>query len=70
MMLNISNMTAEQERDARAKAFHLLKKWTSFTFLDYAVGLYRDFLAAYAKQLDTPCPNQVELEEAYIRDFL
>ncbi|WP_307872267.1 Imm71 family immunity protein, partial [Burkholderia sp. LMG 13014] len=70
MMLNTLTMTPEQEQGARAQAFYLLKKWTSFTFLEYAVGLYRDFLGAYAKQLDTPSPNQVELEEAYRHDFL
>ncbi len=48
-MLNILTMTPEQEQDARARAFHLLKKWTSVTFLEYAVGRYRDFLGAYAK---------------------
>jgi len=63
-------MTPEQEQDARAKAFYLLKKWTSFTFLDHAVGLYRDFLGAYAKQLDTPSSNQKELEIAYVSNFL
>ncbi|WP_256858361.1 Imm71 family immunity protein [Burkholderia cenocepacia] len=70
MMLNTLTMTPEQELDARAKAFYLLKKWTSVTFLDHAVGLYRDFLHAYAKQLDTPSPNQEELEAAYVSDFL
>ncbi|WP_412022324.1 Imm72 family immunity protein [Burkholderia cepacia] len=69
-MLNTLTMTPEQELDARAKAFYLLKKWTSVTFLDHAVGLFRDFLRAYAKQLDTPSPNQEELEAAYVSDFL
>lgn len=49
MMLNALTTTPEQEHEARAKAFYLLKQWTSFTFLEYAVGLYRDFLGAYAK---------------------
>jgi hypothetical protein len=70
MMLNTLTMTPEQEQDARAKAFYLLKKWISFTFLDHAVGLYRDFLGAYAKQLDTPSSNQKELEIAYVSNFL
>ncbi|HDR9179187.1 MULTISPECIES: Imm71 family immunity protein [Burkholderia] len=70
MMLNTLTMTPEQESDARAKAFHLLKKWTSVTFLDHAVDLFRDFLHAYARQLDTPSPNQQELEAAYVNDFL
>lgn len=70
MMLNTLTMTPEQEQHARAKAFYLLKKWTSWTFLNQAVGLYRDFLAAYAKQLDTPSPNQKELESAYVSDFM
>ncbi|WP_230391241.1 Imm71 family immunity protein [Burkholderia cenocepacia] len=58
MMLNALTTTPEQEHEARAKAFYLLKQWTSFTFLEYAVGLYRDFLGAYAKQLNTQSPNQ------------
>ncbi|WP_321969062.1 Imm72 family immunity protein [Paraburkholderia tropica] len=70
MMLNTLTMTREQEEDARAKAFYLLKKWTSLTFVDSAIGLYRDFLNAYAKQLDTPSPNQKELEVAYASNFL
>ncbi|VWB64546.1 hypothetical protein BLA6993_03015 [Burkholderia lata] len=70
MMLNTLTMTPEQELDARAKAFYLLKKWTSVTFLDHAVDLFRDFLHAYARQLDTPSPNQAELEAAYVSDFL
>ncbi|OXJ02246.1 MULTISPECIES: Imm72 family immunity protein [Burkholderia] len=69
-MLNTLTMTSEQELDARAKAFYLLKKWTSVTFLDHAVDLFRDFLHAYARQLDTPSPNQAELEAAYDCDFL
>ena len=55
-------MSREQEQGARAKAFYLLKKWTSFTFLNHAVRLYQDFLAAYAMQLNTPSPNQEDLE--------
>ncbi|MBR8382567.1 hypothetical protein KDX26_09240 [Burkholderia cenocepacia] len=70
MMLNALTITPEQEHEARAKAFYLLEQWTSFTFLEYAVGLYRDFLGAYAKQLNTPSPNQAELEAAYTHDFL
>ncbi|PRH13335.1 Imm72 family immunity protein [Burkholderia gladioli] len=70
MMLNTLTMTDEQARDARSKAFFLLKKWTSVTFLRNAVDLYRDFLSAYARQLDAPSPNQQELENAYVTDFL
>ncbi|MBJ9661036.1 Imm71 family immunity protein, partial [Burkholderia gladioli] len=70
MMLNTLAMTDAQEHDARDKAFYLLKKWTSLTFLEQAVRLYRDFLGAYAQQLNSPSPNQEELEEAYTHDFL
>ncbi|MEK6347015.1 MAG: Imm72 family immunity protein [Burkholderia sp.] len=70
MMLNTLTMTEAQEQDARAKAFYLIKKWTSLTYLEQAVRLYRDFLEAYAKQLDSPSPNQDELEKAYADDFL
>nr|WP_236668433.1 Imm72 family immunity protein [Burkholderia sp. ISTR5] len=70
MMLNTLTMTEAQEQDARAKAFYLIKKWTSLTYLEHAVQLYRDFLDAYAKQMDSPNPNQDELEKAYTYDFL
>lgn len=70
MILNTLTMLPEQEKDARAKAFYLLKKWTSVTFLDRAVRLYLDFLSAYAKQLDTPSPNQMDLEHRYVKSFL
>ncbi|WP_414448212.1 Imm72 family immunity protein [Burkholderia sp. 22PA0099] len=69
-MLNTLTMTEVEERDARAKAFYLIKKWTSLTYLEHAVRLYRDFLDAYARQLDTPRPNQEELKAAYQCDFL
>ncbi|QGZ66046.1 Imm72 family immunity protein [Paraburkholderia acidisoli] len=69
-MLNTFTMTPEQEQDARAKAFYLLKKWTSLTFLNHAVNLYRNFLDAYAKQLNTPSENQEELESHYACVFL
>ncbi|MGN4069137.1 Imm72 family immunity protein [Burkholderia gladioli] len=70
MMLNTLTMTEAQEQDARAKAFYLIKKWTSLTYLEHAVQLYRDFLDAYAKRMDSPSPNQDELEKAYTYDFL
>ncbi|MDA0570973.1 Imm72 family immunity protein [Burkholderia gladioli] len=70
MILNTLTILPEQEKDARAKAFYLLKKWTSVTFLDRAVRLYLDFLSAYAKQLDTPSPNQMDLEHRYVKSFL
>jgi hypothetical protein len=70
MVLNTLTMSREQEQGARAKAFYLLKKWTSFTFLNHAVRLYQDFLAAYAMQLNTPSPNQEDLETWYIHSFL
>jgi hypothetical protein len=62
-------MTPAEEQDARAKAFYLLKQWTSLPFLSQAVDLYREFLGAYAKQLETPSPNQKDLEVAYLYDF-
>src|SRR5471032_2041715 len=70
MMLNTLTMSREQEQDARAKAFYLLKKWTSLTFLEHAVKLYQDFLVAYAKQLNAPSPNQKDLETWYVHSFL
>jgi hypothetical protein len=69
-VLNTLTITPEEARDARAKAFYLLEKWTSLPFLSHAVDQYRKFLHAYAKQLETPNPNQKELELAYLYDFL
>lgn len=69
-MLNALTMSPEQELQVRNKAFYLIKKWTSVTFLDRAVRLYLDFLSAYAKQLDTPSPNQMDLEHRYEKNFL
>ncbi|QFZ82049.1 hypothetical protein GFK26_04420 [Variovorax paradoxus] len=57
-------------KNARARAFHLLKKYTSLTFLNYAVDLYRNFLNAYERQLNIPSPNQKWLEETYTDCFL
>jgi len=45
-MLNPNTMTPAQQEDARAKAFYLLKKYTSLTFLEHAVAFYRQFLKA------------------------
>ncbi|MBC7700398.1 Imm72 family immunity protein [Aquabacterium sp.] len=69
-MLNPKIMTQAQQEEARAKAFHLLKKYTSLTFLEHAVEFYRQFLKAYAQQLDTPRVNQKWYEEKYIYSFL
>ena len=69
-MLNPKTMTPAQEEEARAKAFHLLKKYTSLTFLAHAVEFYQEFLKAYAEQLDTPRVKQEWYEEKYIYSFL
>lgn len=63
-------MTLDQEMDRRSKAFHLLKKWTSLSFLENAVSLYKDFVYAYERQLDTSWPNRQKLEERYTYNFL
>ncbi|MEB0014424.1 Imm72 family immunity protein [Glaciimonas sp. Cout2] len=47
-------MTPEQEQQARNQAFYLLKKYTSFTFLDQARLRYQGFLDAFVNQLKTP----------------
>ena len=65
-MLNPKTMTLAQQEDARAKAFHLLKKYTSLTFLEHAAEFYRQFLKAYAQQLDTPRQHQQDYEEKYL----
>ena len=61
---------SDETEAKRAKAFHLLKKFTSWTFVNHSIGLYRSFLDAYEKQLDTPSPNQQWLEETYRVCFL
>ena len=48
-MLNPQTMTPEQEQQARAQAFYLLKKFTSYTFLDKARALYQGYLNAFEK---------------------
>ena len=54
MMLNPQTMTESEERNARDRTFYLLKKFTSYTFIDYARGGYREFLNAFARQLNDP----------------
>lgn len=51
-MLDPKTMTPEQEEQARSEAFYLLKKFTSYTFLDKARALYQGYLNAYAKQIN------------------
>ncbi|MDH4451398.1 MAG: Imm72 family immunity protein [Rhodoferax sp.] len=53
-MLNPTTMTAEQEQQARDQAFYLLKKYTSYTFLDRARQLQQDFVDAIERQLRNP----------------
>ena len=69
-MLSPQDMTSTHEYDARAKVFYLLKKFSSITYIRHAVGLYRDFVDGYEKQLNTPSPNQKELEEYYKFTYL
>lgn len=53
-MLDPKTMTPEQAQQARAQAFYLLKKFTSYTFLDKARALYQGYLDAYERLLNNP----------------
>ncbi len=53
-MLNPNTMSPMQEQEARNKAFYLIKKYTSYTFLDYARKLNQQFLDAFERQLRNP----------------
>ena len=53
-MFDPQTMSDYEARDLRNKAFHLLKLYTSFTFLDHGRQAYQDFLDAFARQLNDP----------------
>jgi hypothetical protein len=53
-MLNTLTITPEQEKAARDQAFYLLKKYSSFTFLDKARSLYQELLDTYVRMLNEP----------------
>lgn len=53
-MLNPQTTSPSQEFDARNKAFYLIKKYTSYTFLDYARSLNQQFLDAFEQLLNNP----------------
>ncbi|MEB0014043.1 Imm72 family immunity protein [Glaciimonas sp. Gout2] len=55
-MQNRLTMTPEQEPLVRDQAFYLLKKYTSFTFIDQARLRYQGFLDAFLKQLKNLSP--------------
>ncbi|WP_032867303.1 Imm72 family immunity protein [Acinetobacter sp. 1000160] len=57
MLNNQTNLPVEIQ-EARARAFYLIKKYTSYTFLDQARNLYQQFLDAFERQLRNP-PKEV-----------
>lgn len=57
MLLNPQAMSPSQELDTRNKAFYLIKKYTSYTFLDYARNLNQQFLDAFEQLLNNPPPK-------------
>ncbi|WP_075168352.1 Imm72 family immunity protein [Acinetobacter indicus] len=57
-MLNPKFMAPMQEQESRNKAFYLIKKYTSYTFLDQIRVLYQQFLDAFERQLRNP-PKKV-----------
>ncbi|ENU92284.1 hypothetical protein F971_02173 [Acinetobacter vivianii] len=58
-MLNNHSILPVEIKEARAKAFYLIKKYTSYTFLDQARNLYQQFLDAFERQLRNP-PKEVQ----------
>ena len=53
-MPNPQTMTEREDQDARDKTFYLVKKYTSYTFLEQARMQYQAFLNAFALQLNDP----------------
>lgn len=50
-MLSLQTMSESEEKLFREKAFYLLKKYTSYTYLAQAVKYYKAFLDGYGAQL-------------------
>lgn len=61
-------MTVEEERETRDTVFHLLKKYTSYTFLDEARRQCHAFLDAFAAQLSNPAGISLPLPSRRIFD--
>ena len=70
MNLVTGKMSNAEELDARAKAFYLIKKFSSLTFAKYSTSLYAKFLTGYENQLDSVWPNQAWLEQVFADSFL
>lgn len=64
-MPNPQAMTESEELEARDKAFYLVKKYTSYTFLDRARRAYQEFLDAFEWQLSDPECVQFSVPEEY-----
>lgn len=58
-MINSKDILLVEIQEARAKAFYLIKKYTSYTYLDQARNLYQQFLDAFERQLRNP-PKEVQ----------
>ena len=57
-MINNENILSVDIKEVRNKAFYLIKKYTSYTFLDQTRVLYQQFLDAFERQLRNP-PKEV-----------
>ena len=62
-MLNPQTMTEQEERDARDRAFYLVKRYTSYTFLDQTRALHQQLLNAFARQLNNPARIERSLRD-------
>lgn len=62
MMFDPQTMSDYEARELRDKTFYLVKKYTSFTFLDHARTQYQAFLDEFATQLNNP--NSVTSSDA------
>ncbi len=72
-MLNPQAMSKSEEQQCRDKAFYLLKKYTSYTYLDYAAKRYKAFLDGYGTQLSDltrvqPEPDLQRLFDVQVAD--
>jgi hypothetical protein len=69
-MLNTLSITTEQENPARDQAFYLLKKYSSFTFLDKARSLYQELLDTYVRMLNEPKNAAYQIDYKILLGFM
>jgi len=65
-VLSPATMNEKQESICRDQAFYLLKKYTSWTFLDYARRLFQQFTEAHFALINKPTFEMVNYEYAEV----